>query len=359
MKLGTVTFHRAVNYGAVLQTYALQRIINEKGQECEVIDYQCEAFRDSYKVIKINFQSLKGCISSILQIPFKYLKNKKFKRFIIEKINISNEKYTLNTISNANDRYEKFIVGSDQVWNCNLTNFDKTYFLDFVNDDKKKNSYAASFGFSDVPKEKMKDYKELLKNYNLLSVREHTGKEIVNKLTNKESTITLDPVLLLSSKQWEEVMKKPKMTEKYILVYYLNDTSVFRYADKLSKVTGYNVVCIQNSIKRPIKAKYVNTSGPEEFLGLFMEAEYVITDSFHGTAFSIIFKKQFWTLLNTSKENKNSRITSLLKQLNLEERILSDLKELDLNLKVNYNDVSVNLNSAINRSEEFLNRILE
>lgn len=359
MKIGVITFHRAINYGAVLQTYALQKRINEKGYKCEVIDYQCDAFKDGYKAFKIYSKSLKGIVSSIIQYPYKTNKNRKFKDFINKKISISKEFYVSSNICRTNDIYSKFIVGSDQVWNCNLTNFDKTYFLDFVKKDEMKNSYAASFGFSEIPEDKISDYKSALSGYNYLSVREHSGQYMVNELINRKATIVLDPVFLLSSDQWGKIAVQPNLNEKYILIYYLNDIKVFEQAKKLSEITGYKVVCIQNSMKRPIKAKYINNAGPEEFLGWFKNATYVITDSFHGTAFSIIFKKQFWALLNTSKDNKNSRIISVLEQMNLEDRILTVNKQIDINIRIDYNYIEKNVNKAIKNSEEFIDSILE
>lgn len=128
MTTGVITFHKAINYGAVLQTYALQKFICDKGIQCEVIDYDCEAFKDNYKPFKIYNKNLKGLVSALVQYPYKKRKIKKFNDFRKNHINISSTVYTRGNIENSNNIYDKFIVGSDQVWNYNLTDFDETYF---------------------------------------------------------------------------------------------------------------------------------------------------------------------------------------------------------------------------------------
>ncbi|MDU6983197.1 MAG: polysaccharide pyruvyl transferase family protein [Terrisporobacter othiniensis] len=357
MSIGVVTFHKAVNYGAVLQTYALQNFICNKGIQCEVIDYNCDAFKDNYKAFKVYNKNLKGFISALVQYPHKKRKNKKFEEFRKNYIHISSTAYSKETIYQSNKIYNKFIVGSDQVWNYELTGFDKTYFLDFVKDNNKKNSYAASIGHDDLNEEIEKQYKELLKNYKNISLREYSGCNLVSKLTQREILKVLDPVFLLDKKQWSSVACNPSEA-KYIFVYLLNDYSLIPFVERLSKITGYKVICLQNSMKKRMKAKYVLDAGVNEFIGLINKASYVVTDSFHGVAFSIIFNKNFWAKLNNNGKGKNSRITTLLDDIDLSHRIIKNQSDDEIIECIEYSNANVKLQYEVEKSKKFINEML-
>lgn len=357
MTTGVITFHKAINYGAVLQTYALQKFICDKGIQCEVIDYDCEAFKDNYKPFKIYNKNLKGLVSALVQYPYKKRKIKKFNDFRKNHINISSTVYTRGNIENSNNIYDKFIVGSDQVWNYNLTDFDETYFLDFVKDSEKKNSYAASIGHDVLSDEIKNKYKNLLQNYKNISVREYSGCNLISKLTNREVTKVLDPVFLLDKNKWSSIVCNPS-DEKYIFVYLLNDYSLIPFVERLSKITGYKVICLQNSIKKRMKADYVLDAGVNEFIGLINKSSYIVTDSFHGVAFSIIFNKNFWAKLNNKGKGKNSRITTLLDDVNLSHRILENQSDKELLQNIDYNVPNSKLKNEIDKSIKYINEML-
>ncbi|RGF78459.1 polysaccharide pyruvyl transferase family protein [Ruminococcus sp. OF03-6AA] len=223
-------------------------------------------------------------------------KKREFYRFLNQNVRISTEVYDKFNIDKANLRYDKFITGSDQVFNFACTDFDKTYFLQFVKNCDNKLSYAASFGMKEIPDSYVNDYKSLLSTFSELSIRENAGQQIVKKLTGKDSELSVDPVFLLTAEEWEKLAKKPKL-KNYILIYKLNTSNlIFDFARKLSKLTGRKIVALNFDVVDQMKTpdiKGVYSASVEEFLGYVKYADYVVTNSFHGTAFSVIFIKIF------------------------------------------------------------------
>lgn len=348
MKIGTLTYHRAVNYGAVLQTYALQKVLDKLGIENEVIDYRSDFIEWVYKPFCMRkVKNLWDFVKVIEGAPIKSRKMKQFFDFTEKNIRLSKEKYTKENISNANDIYDLFISGSDQVFNFKCSNNDKNYFLDFVTDNKKKNSYAASFGFDKIPDEHVEEYKRLLSTFNNISVREEQGVKIVKDAVQKEATEVLDPTLLLSGDEWKEIIKTPKIHDKgYILVYAMKPSDMLiHFADKLEKMTGLEILFIKDALTREghnvlkENIRYVKHVDPAEFVELFSKAEYVITNSFHGTAFSINFNKKFFTELLAPETKVNSRLENILDMLDLRSRQILSLDNVTLD-EIDYERVN-------------------
>ena len=213
-KIGILTYHRAYNYGAVLQAYALQSAIQNINYNVEIIDYCCDYIE------KIGSEkSIKNIIKFILSGRRINQTKKKFVKFRNDKLNLSNNDFNRDTIKEIADLYDIYIVGSDQVWNYQGSNFDKTYFLDFVKQNTKKKSYAASFGISKIPPKYEKEYIRLLNKFSDISVREKQGINIINNLLGKDCELVLDPTLLLSKKEWKEKtsISNRIIKEKYLL----------------------------------------------------------------------------------------------------------------------------------------------
>lgn len=226
MKIGVITFHRAINYGAALQTYALQRAISDLGFDTEVIDYRCEHMENLYKLIggfkqKTFKQNIRGFINLIPS----WKKMNSFRSMIASHTKLSPVAYDSQSITTANQRYDVFITGSDQVFNYACSDFDKNYFLSFVKDPRKINSYAASFGISEIPQEYKSEYTRLLNRFNHLSVREESGRRIVRELTGKDCALHVDPVFLLDAAEWSKLAKDPGI-DNYILIYRLNKSNI-------------------------------------------------------------------------------------------------------------------------------------
>ena len=253
MKIGTLTYHRAVNYGAVLQTYALQKVLGNLGVDTEVVDYRAPYIEWIYKPFCMrNVKTFRDVLKVIEGAPIKYKKKKQFFNFLDKHIKVSKEAYTVHNIEKANEVYDMFLTGSDQVFNLDCSNNDKNYFLEFVTDSKKKNSYAASFGFDKVPNGQENEYKELLVDFNNISVRENQGVKIVEDVAQKEAIEVLDPTLLLSAKEWEQIIEEPKVKEKgYILIYAMKPSEMLmKSANKLAEMTGLEIVFLKDSLTK-------------------------------------------------------------------------------------------------------------
>lgn len=347
MQIKTLTFHNAINYGAVLQAYALPAKIKELGYEdVYLYDYRNTKIDNSYKIFKKGV-GLKGMIMQVAVMPLKIIKYRKFKRFIKKYIPTSNK---------VNDD-DLFIVGSDQVWNYRASDFDKTFFLDFVRNKENKNSYASSFGFSKIPDEYRLEYKELLSEFKNISVREKTGNKIINGLLGHDVTEVVDPVLLIDKEKWGKIAGTRK--DKYILMYLMAKTdSIMEFAKKLSEQTGLKVYYINDyafSNNKNIVVK--RCVGPIEWLNLFYNAEYVVTNSFHGTAFSICFNKNFFVELLPDGFDVNSRLTDVLDTYGLSDRIINNSECSTKN--IDYNKVNSLVKREKQRSIDYLSDILD
>jgi hypothetical protein len=222
----------------------------------------------------------------------------KFSNFVRKHLKITNELNT-KSLKECYKDYEGVVVGSDQVWNDYLTGFDKAYFLDFI-EGKKKLSYAASFGFVNIPNNLKEDYRNLLNDFTAISVREKSGAMIIDELLSEKADICIDPTLLLDNKDWRYFIKNKKR-EKYILLYSSNkNVNLFECAIRLSQERNLKIYYICNEIydMRNLSGyknvKHLLWPNPVEFLNLIYHAEYIFTNSFHGTAFSVIFHKKFF-----------------------------------------------------------------
>lgn len=356
MKAGIITFQETNNYGAILQSYALQKSIKKLGHEVEVIDYKCNYIRKPYHISNLKKKGITsylfGVIGYICYMP--RTKNAK----IFRKYMKYSKPYVLDNIKEANKEYDTFITGSDQVWNYKLTNSDNTYLLDFVQDSKKKNSYAASIGLNELSPIEQKRYGESLRDFNKILVREAKAKEIIEGVCNNEVATVLDPTFLLSKEEWNDVAIPPTREDKYILVYQLGISKrMINFVKALSKTTGYKVKYIPFPIIGTVKCSLTITAGPAEWLGLFQKAEYIITDSFHGTVFSILFNKKFFSEICDQNSGVGSRIDNLLKLFELENRLISENSLSMYEKEINYEIVNQILEKERNNSYAYLEKI--
>lgn len=359
MKAGIITFHQALNYGAVLQTYALQQALYELGVSNDVIDYSCEAIKKDYDgIIFPKCHRKKEYINAFSYYNKMQKRRKAFKKFLDSNISIS-EACDKGNIAQIENNYDCFISGSDQVFNDRCTNLDKAYFLDFVSNSKKKNSYAASFGFQQVPDGLEDTYKKLLGDFNNISVREEHGKKIVSELTGKEAIRNVDPTLILDPKHWMKLVKDNPSKEKYIFIYTVMDSkNTVPYAVELAKKKGYKIIFLHGTIDTGKEADYgydiehLYSVAPDEFLNYIYHADYVITNSFHGTVFSIVYKKKFMVDLQTWKYNKRSE--ELLQSLNIAGHTINDMNVDLIDEECDWAEVDKRLEIESARSKEYL-----
>lgn len=318
MKVGILTFHGAHNYGAMLQTYALKLTCEKMGYQAVVIDYNPEYIRRQYAYFSIR-RNIKGDLCKALNLCGNISKYKKFEAF-------KNTYFDLISIDN-DEEFDAVLYGSDQIWNPNISgNFDGIFFGKNNIKVKRHIAYAASLGKLSLSDEEKKEFVLLSSNMDAISLREETAKEILQPLCKQRIDITLDPTLLTEKKDWEKIAIYPKTEKSYILVYEVTMfPETMETAKELSKRTGLPIVRIMYSRTR-LKYGYktLNGLGPKEFVGWFKNATYIVTSSFHGTAFSLIFEKNFYTIPHSSYA---SRMTDLLYKLKLNERLVKSLPD--------------------------------
>jgi hypothetical protein len=257
------------------------------------------------------------------------------------------------------------------VWNPFIQGKDSCYFLTFAPPGKRSLSYAASFGVSKIQGRFADSYKEWLKQIHFLSTRELEGKQIIDQLAGREAEVVLDPTLLLDQEQWSQVAVPYESSVKYILCYYMPgdkkvNKSISSLARQASAMTGWKVICIgQKEFMRLIPWQHsVFDAGPGEYLGLFQNASFIVTNSLHGTAFAINYRKPFLVPINQDlppEKDLSSRIITLLKLLKLEYRLLPAGANLTREhvLELNYQSAESILFQEKQRSIDFLKNALE
>ena len=364
MKIGIITIVKVNNYGAELQAFALQKKLELLGYNSEIIDYLY--YKDwRFKDTKMSSPFVPMNIKGKIMYKFKYRfinylidqilpsfnnpvkkRIKRFKEFHRNNTRLSKTYYSMPQLYNDKLCYDTFVVGSDQVWNPTSSSSIEPYFLTFAPQTTKKISYASSFGVSHIDTILQNRFKSLLNNINVISVRETSGIELVRQLTGKNATLVADPTLLLTQEEWGPYMKKyPNMPERYILIYQLSDSNAITHLAK--RIGRERNIPVYRICKRAFKVKkdtgIINLldAGPAEFLSLIANAEFVITNSFHGTAFSVNFNVPFYTIVSKAKKN-NSRMESLLTILKLKDRMIAD----DANIKILKEDLPLDNNKT-------------
>lgn len=377
-KIGIITILNVNNYGAELQAFALNFTLRKLGYDNEIINYLYFKHPDYKKekasnpIVKISFiTNLKGIVLKWID-TFNTLTNPKnakirkarFDAFHSLNTNISKPYNSFSALYNAKMDYDTFIVGSDQVWNPNTRTSIKPYFLTFAPKDKNRISYASSFGVGNLDSNFYPIYKECFEHIDHISCREKAGLEIIKAVTGKVGTHVVDPTLLMSKKEWKSVMIPYNAKEPYILMYILTHSPyITELALEIQKKTGFKIirVCF-NSINIEKNKDILNIvdAGPAEFLGLFASASFVITNSFHGSIFSLIFEKEFFTITPLNKSN-NSRQQGLLEMVSLENRIIkegSDISKISLDT-IDYTIINNIIEKEKQDSVAFLTNAIE
>lgn len=379
--VGIVSCYFKDNYGSLLQAYACQKILDNNNIPNETISieknkdfskgkkkyYITQLFNISFIKSKFGMIKMKFDLKIKRELRKNIIKrNKKYNEF--KKIfRLSKQCRTYEELKElSKENYSSVIVGSDQLW-LPVNVVADYYTLNWVPDEINKISYSTSFGISSIPKRYIEKYQKFLKRINHLSVREESGIRIINEISNLKAEIVCDPTMLLTREEWEEVAIKDRIVkEKYILCYFLgNNIEHRKFAEKLKKKTGYKIVSLNHA------DEYVKYSdifadiapydiGPREWINLIKNAEYVCTDSFHGTVFSILFNKIFFDFRRHNKKNKNStnsRIDTLLNIAGIsKERILKGNENVEdvISYKIDYDNVNKRIGKLRDKSKKWL-----
>ena len=335
MKAAIITLAVSENQGAVLQTYALCKAIEKFDITPVVYKYNDNkrilgSLQGSAKIKHAVWKQLKRVITL-------GVKGKKYRLFRNQYIPFTTKRFDNNAdLRNDDTKYDIYISGSDQIWNPDIFLYDTSYFLDFVPQGEIKISYASSFGKATFNKSYCKKCAELLNEYKKISVREESGIKIVKNLCGKNAEVVLDPTLLLDEREWHELAvhaKKKAKNFKGILCYVMPGDStvtdaIESIAQQLHKKTGLSICRIGVKEYDILKYGYKQTdifAGPLDFLSYFENAEYIVTNSFHGTAFSLNFSKKFYVVINKlldSKEALHERVISLLDKVQANNAII-------------------------------------
>lgn len=361
MKIGILTFHDADNYGAVLQAYALkEQLKTQTAAEVEIINYKMPFIINNYKLITTNnssFRSLiKSFFSSLHKLKSKIIKKLAFNSFRKQYMNISPRTfYQIKDIAG----YDAYVVGSDQVWNQAIVGDSEIFFLNFAESHAKKIAYAASIGTNSVTDSEVEFIKKCTKNLDAVAVRESSATAIVEQISAKPVTRVLDPTLVSDPRIWNRLSCNYSGTGKYILVYMLPvNEQVLVAAGLIAQRLQLPVWVVSNSHKKnKYGYRHIRDIGPGQFIDLCQRAEFIVTNSFHGTAFSIIFNKNFITIPHAVT---GARMTELLELLQLDNRLVKDISRLDndYELEIDYTQPAKILQQERQRSVEFLRNAL-
>lgn len=337
MKAGILTFHHAHHYGAQLQAYALMKAIASQGVNCEIINYVRKDTIDGNRLFKkgLSARSLLSNANTLLNFVKLKRRYRRFESFVCEDMKLSEKFYgTYVQLSEDVPQYDIYVCGSDQIWNPLIykeNTFDPAFFADFAQTGRKV-AYAPSFGISSMPDDKRELLKSYLEKFDCLSVREMQGEKIIKDIMGRDSCTVLDPTLLLTGEQWSGLASVSEFNEPYLLCYFITDARKYSgFVQTLAEKYSLPVVSLCGSRRVVPQTRHsVLDAGPREFLGLFRNARAVCTDSFHGTVFSINFKKEFFCFESSQKAEKavNSRLSNILGKLDLSERIFPAKTEL-------------------------------
>lgn len=377
MKVGIITFHFVSNQGAVLQCYATKKYLESEEHEVSVIDYSpvyhaikyagwknpfvyTHLFWNKFRKMSLpdrvylTLRSFARCIYlNISGVDKK--KNTQFDAFVKKNLNLTQKYTTLNQLQNDPPDMQAYISGSDQVWNPEILDqsFDRAYFLDFGGKDVSRIAYAVSMG-REQDSATLSLLNDLCSGLTAISLREYSNSAI--KAIDRDVQICIDPTLLLDADDYSSVESKLVEKDPYIFVYGFETNDSINSAVELAvKKYGCRVINgSPNKIKLREKAENLNAYGPDRFLTLIKNAQCVVTNSFHGTAFSIIYKKDFITVPHSTR---GLRMTELLEKLGLNYRLWGNTTFM-LDDEINYSEVYEKLDAHRIKSKEFLRNAL-
>lgn len=368
MKVGIITFHFVPNSGAVLQCWALQEKLKELGYEAEVINYQPRYHTEKYRVIKNPLSRTAGSVLNRFKIIY-YNRNALTRLSRSKKYNRFKQNLSLSELVDGEtdwgqihpEKYDAIICGSDQIWNINITNgdFDGAYFADIPGFSGRKIAYAASIGETDL-EQHCERLRKLLSDFSAIALREKSDINRLSLIIDSPISVVPDPTLLIPRKRYDAIQQPVDIPEHYVLVYaFGNEKIVAQAVEYIENKLKLPVLSISPyKIKTGIKYKWDKNVGPGEFLYYISHADFVITNSFHCSVFSIIYNKKFCVIRHTTR---NSRIENLMEISGIQGGIIKSIEQLDsvVGTEIDYRYVNSNLERQRLIGEKYLVQVLE
>ncbi|PHR69158.1 MAG: hypothetical protein COA67_11195 [Lutibacter sp.] len=366
MKIKTITCHEVYNYGASLQEYALLIYLEELGHQAMTIHYKPDYLSQHFNLWRIsspkwNKNIILRFIYLTIKLParIKILKRKRsFDKFSEKYIKRTQKLYRTNDdLKNDIPEADAYICGSDQIWNSFFQNGkDPAFYLNFAPDNKLKISYAASFAIDQIAEELKSFVKKSVERIDHISVRETSGVTILNDLGVENVLQVMDPVFLLKKEAWNE-FELPMIDENFIFIYdFDSNILVKKMAMKMKEKYNAKIYTVNSNIN--YADRNFNLEGPETYLSLVKNAKFIVTNSFHAVAFSLIFEKQF--VVFNRVEKINTRMRDLLQSISLRNLLLlSEESVTTFNYTIDYTQTNIQLNKLVEKSKHFLNQALE
>lgn len=366
MKVGTITFHKAENFGSALQAFALKRVLEKMNHKPVVIDFVFEKDLAQYKLFRTHMYKTrkKALIADLLYLRRNIIRKRRFEKFRAEYLPLTSKTFYAgkDNLEELNDSFDAFICGSDQIWNLNCTEeFVAEYFLSFVHEDRLKISYAPSMP-SKVEEKYYTQIKESIERLNFASVREKVTADYLNNevRVNKEIMHVVDPTLLLPADEYLKCFDiKRTKSERYIFVYILGGrdqhSKIISEVNRIQIITGCKVkyVCMRK-LSGLKNAEYRLGIGPKEFLSDLYNADYVVTDSFHATVFAILFSKRLCVF---ARKGSSSRMKELLDTVGMKKCLYEEGNDSWINEDIKMRDLN-KLENMILPSKQFIEKHL-
>lgn len=360
MKIKTITCHDVYNHGASLQAYALQTYLSSQGHDVEIIDYKPDYLNNHYKLWSVSNPVFDKLIVKQLyllaKLPGRLIalrRKRKFDEFTQKYLHLTPHRFRSNEELKANPpKADVYIAGSDQIWNTLFKNGrDAAFYLDFAPKGTKRIAYAASFATKDVVEEYKPFVRRMLQGFDSISLRERISLPLLESMDRKDGVAVCDPVFLLSREQWNNILPASSIEEKYLLVYDTENSNKIRdIALSIAKEKKLKIFNISGSRKSYVDKDFW-ASSPIDFVQLIRDAEFIVSNSFHATAFSLIFQREF-CIVNRS-EAINERMLSLLEQYGLQDRLITDIVK-GLLSSIDYSKVQPKIEQDIEASKQYL-----
>lgn len=323
-KIGIINHWMVNNYGALFLAYALERKIKELGYNVETISWLPDEVRCPWKLSMIRKTGFFHYFMRLGYFLVFILPRQNSFRYFRALMNTSETKYTDSTLYKIADKYDKIVIGGDQLWNCKVNYYNENNFLPFVKEKEKKVVYAASLSQDFIREDFKATFKRLAEDFSYVTTRETKATELIEEITNLKAPRVADPAFLLDASEWSKLACEPK-DKNYVFVYQVqSDVSVISFAQKLAKEKGCKIVYCPFPLKKQIHCRRKPYMSPEKWLGYIKNAKYVVTDAFHGTVFSIIFNREFFTEISEYGKDTGSRITNILDVFSLNERLINN-----------------------------------